>query len=243
MVDATTHDVMVAQTQEMRAILDYFQNFRGTVDPIINQIRESLSVRIYLNETAGNDLSLGGENTPVKTVKEAVSRVPPGAFGTIVFKDNATLTESVDTRARGLLFEAYPGLDVAFKSGWRVDPGDGLYYPGQINFAGSYGSIGFNKVGMHFESMPAGTRGDPYACGVFSTNSLTPPLFVGLFECAITRNAGATAFLIAAASNSATLNVANSVTYSAAINGYWFAGVSAGTARTTTRYNTNIASL
>lgn len=221
----------------------YFEGVRGAIDARVDALVTSLSVKVFVNEPLGNDAADGGEQTPVKTLKEAVSRVPAGAFGTIVFKTSVTVSEQISTRARGLLFEAYPTVTPALKSDWYSDA-DGLQRPGQINFAGSYGSVAFNGVGMHFEGRPSGgTRADAYACGVFAANALTPPLFCGLFNCAITRDAGADAFLVAAASNTATLNVASNVTYSSAMNGFWFAGVAAGTARTSTRYNTNIATL
>jgi hypothetical protein len=242
MVDTTTHDVMVEQTRKTQEVLDYFQGFRGSADQIIEQIRASLTVKFYINEPLGNDTAEGGENTPVKTLEEAISRVPAGAFGTIIFKTSVSITEKINTRARGLLFEAYPTVSPALRSDWRVGD-DGLLYPGQINFAGSYGSVGFHGVGMHFEERPAGTRADAYASGVFTTNSLTPPLFAGLFNCAITRDAGADAYLIAASADAATLNVSTDVTYSSAMDGYWFAGVASGTNRSATRYNTNIVSL
>jgi hypothetical protein len=222
-------------TAEFRAL---FETFEGRMDALSN----TLLSKVYINSQAGDDEALGGETTPVQTLAEAVSRIPAGAFGTIVMKTSVTVAEKIDTRARGLLFEAYPTVDAALRSDWWVGE-DGLQYPGQINFAGSYGSVGFNGVGLHFEERPAGTRGDIYACGVFVTNSLTPPLFCGFFQCAITRDAGADAFLIAGSSDTSTLNVATSVTYSSAMNGYWFAGVLAGTARTSTRHNTNITSL
>ena len=219
-----------------------FEGIIGDIDARIAALTSSLSVKVYVNEPLGLDTAAGTEAAPVKTLEEAIARVPAGAFGTIVFKTSMTLTKRINTRAQGLLFEAYPTVSPAFKSGWYVGE-DGLLYPGQINFAGSYGSVGFNGVGMHFEAMPSGTRGDAYASGVFVTNSLTPPLFCGLFECAITRTAGAEAFLIAAASDTSTLNVATSVTYSAAMNGYWFSGVASGTSSTATRHNTDVTSL
>ena len=241
MTDQTTHDVMVEQTQKSQELIDYFQGFRGGAEQTIEQIRASLSVKFYVNEPLGNDEADGGEATPLKTFAEAISRVPAGAIGTIVHKTSMTLSERIDTRARGLIFEAFPSVAPAFKSGWYLDS-DGLYRPGQINFAGGHGSVAFNGVGMHFETMPAGTKADDYACGVFTTNSLTPPIFVGLFGCAITRNPGAEASLIAASSDTAALNIASDVVYSSAMDGYWFAGAAAGTLRSATRFNTNLTS-
>lgn len=221
----------------------YFEGARDLIDEKVDALTTSLSVKVFVNENAGLDTATGGEHAPVKTLREALKRVPAGAYGTIVFKTSVTVAEKLATRARGLLFDAYPGVTPAFKSGWHLDA-DGLQRPGQINFAGSYGSVAWNGVGLHFEERPAGgARADAYTCGVIQSNSLTPPVFAGLFGCAITRDAGADAFLLAAASNSGTLNVSSNVTYSTAMNGYWFAGVSSGTARTATRYNTNLATL
>jgi hypothetical protein len=242
MVDTTTHDVMVEQTRKTQELLDYFQGFRGRSDQIIEQIRASLTVKVYINGGAGDDAADGTEFAPVKTLSKALSLVPAGAFGTIVLKASVTFAEKIDTRVRGILFEAYPGVTPAVRFDWWVGD-DGLLYPAQINYAGSQGSFGFNGVGVHFEDIPAGTRGDDFSCGLFVNNSLTPPLFGGLFNCAITRDAGAEAFLIASSTGTATLNVASNVTYSTAMNGYWFAGIPAGTDRTVTRYNTNIQSL
>ncbi|MEH6521228.1 hypothetical protein [Sulfitobacter sp.] len=240
---------MATSTESINTLIEgytdlksYFESVRDGINVKVEALTASLSVTVYINGNVGSDEAAGGEETPVRTMREAVSRVPVRGFGRIIFKTSVTMSEKIDTRASGLLFEAYPGVTPALRSDWRVGD-DTFLYPGQINFAGSYGSVAFNGVGMHFEEKLAGTVGDDFEIGVFMTNSITPPLFCGLFNCAITRDGGAAAFLISASSGTATLNVATSVTFSSSMNGFWFAGIPSGTQSNLTRYNTNITSL
>lgn len=203
---------------------------------------ERLSMAFYVDSTYGDDTAVGTDALPLKSVAEAVRRCPPGSHATIFLKRSAVLAENVKTRARTILIRSAVGVSPALKSDWWQDPANGLWRPGQIEFYGVAGSLIFNEIGVQFGARAAGTRADQFECGLVMTNGLTAPAFVGFAASSIYRFAGADGFLLSSAAGTGTINLTPTVTYSG-MDGWWCAGVAAGTARTATRYNTNLTTL
>lgn len=239
----------MATTDQINALIggytdlkDYFEGVRASIDAKVEALTGSLNVSLYVDSLYGDDTAVGTDAEPLLSVAEAVRRIPSGGHGAIFLKRSATLAEKVSTRARTVLIRSTASASPAFKSDWYEDA-DGLWRPGQIDFNGVAGGVIFNEITVQFANRAAGTRADAWASGLVTTNSLTPAAFVGFANSTIYRFPGADAFLLAASINSGSINVASSVTYTSAMDGYWCAGVAAGTASADTRFNTNLATL
>lgn len=214
---------------------------RNSIDYRVEQLTSSLSVTLTIDEVNGSDAAAGTDAAPLKTLKEALARTPSGGVATIFLKSSITLSEALTTRARSIALLPAAGVTASLRVGWYADPA-GLWRPGKINIYGVHCGISLNGVGLQFLARATGARADAYAAGVIQTNSLTPPPFIGLYDCMITRDAGADAFLIASSTNSAVLHVATS-TCPTSMAGFWCAGVAAGAAVSSTRYNTDLSTL
>lgn len=242
MVDITTHDVMVAQTEKMQLLIDAFNGKEAQIDAKVAALTGSLEVSYYVDPLNGDDTAVGSDAAPLQSLAEAIGRVPNGFHGSIFLKRTATLEEKVSTRARTLLIRPAAGVTASCRFGW-YDGGDGFWYPGSIDFNGVGGAVVFNQLTVNFLNRLAGTRGNAYACGVVTTNTLTPKVFIGFAGSTLYREAGADAFLLASSSNSGDLNISSDTVYGASMDGFWCAGVASGTAASATRYNTNLATL
>lgn len=239
---ATTTELITGLIAGYTDLKTYLEGIRASIDAKVAALTGTLNVSYYVDATYGDDTAVGSEAAPLLTMDEALTRIPSGFHASIFLKRTATLETKVTTRARTVLIRPADGVAPALKIGW-YDGGDGFWYPGQIDFNGVAGAVLFNELTVTFEARVGGTRGNAYACGLVSTNSLTPKAFVGLAGSTIYREVGADAFLVASSSNSGDLNISADTTYAANMDGFWFAGVTSGTATSATRYNTNLDTL
>lgn len=76
MVDTTTHDVMVAQTEIAQELLDYFQGARTKIENSIATMYDP--VTIFVDANAGDDANEGTSAAPVRTFGKALTMVPDG---------------------------------------------------------------------------------------------------------------------------------------------------------------------
>lgn len=220
----------------------YFEGVRASIDAKVATLTSSLEVSYYVDATYGDDFAVGGEAAPLKTMEEALTRIPAGFNATLFLKRPAQLNAKVTTYARTILIRPTTGVSPTLEIGWH-ERDDGLWYPGQIDFGGVAGAVLFNEMRVTFLARDVGTRGNAYACGLISTNSLTPPAFVGFAGSAIYREAGADAYLLSASINSGDINISSDTIYGSYMDGFWCAGVAAGTAASATRYSTNLGTL
>lgn len=116
MVDTTTHDVMVAQTEKAQELLDYFQGHRDALEG--DRIAHGAAVTAELGNLAGvvaseldktlyvdNSLTEAANNS-FPTIKAAVESLPSGSRAEIKLNDDQVhaIESGIISKARFVLF-------------------------------------------------------------------------------------------------------------------------------------------
>ena len=243
MVDTTTHDVMVTQTEKAQELLDFFQGARAQIEADLNAAAYRVGDTqrsVYVDQVNGDNANSGLADAPVQTLQAAINMSTyEGVLNIKLMSDYHHETVSYFRNGQVNISSNVTGVKRRLTFGPTVTTSEtDVSMP---RFSAPTGNTFFLlKDVILVAATTAGTS--TIGKSMFATTGLTS---VALFNCSIELPAGSDQALMRPINGHGMGLIIQSTTFPVEMAGRWIEGVVAGTDPLTLRYlaHTNLATL